>query len=129
MDETPRPAFRGKTVPTRILERCSAALLVLACLPAQAAVTGFLAGAARTDTTPPPFDAAQDAADFPLCPAAAFPGPRPFRFEEPYVDNDGDGRFTYGSDTWCDYNRNGRWDGIFISGGIDHQAQCFAGGT
>ena len=74
------------------------------------------------------YDAAQDLQDFPeaSCPRATFDGPRLWRFEEPYTDTDGSGDFNYpgGSpEPFCDYNGNGRWDGIYLSGGIDHLAK------
>jgi hypothetical protein len=94
------------------------------------AATPYLAGAARVDTTPPPFDASADAAAFPTCPSAVFTGPRAFALSEPYVDTDADGEFSYigaGQDAvpepFCDANANGRYDGIYSSGGVDHLAR------
>ena len=117
-------------------------LALLACLlcagglalllpPGAAAATGYMAGAARTNITPPLFDAAADAAAFPTCEAAAptFDGPRVFALSEPYRDTDGNGRFSYqgvGQDAapepFCDANGNGRYDGIYYSGGVDQIA-------
>jgi len=114
------------------------AALVLGLLPAGAgAATQFQVGAAAVDTTPPPFDADQDLVDFPeadmlratICPRAVFDGPRLWRFEEPYEDTDGSGDYNYplsdpGSggvptgEPYCDYNHNGRWDGLYSSGQI-----------
>ena len=104
------------------------AVSVVAAASASAAVPGWQIGAARIDTTPPAYDAAQDLQDFPeaSCPRATFDGPRLWRFEEPYTDTDGSGDFNYpgGSpEPFCDYNGNGRWDGIYLSGGIDHLAK------
>lgn len=82
----------------------------------------LLVGAARVDVSPPAFNQKADAAAFPLCPAALFDGPRQFAFEEPYKDLQGAGHFEY-PDPFCDANHNGRWDGIYISGGVDHVAQ------
>jgi hypothetical protein len=82
----------------------------------------LLVGAARVDVSPPAFDTKTDAAAFPLCPGALFDGPRQFAFEEPYKDLSGDKHFEY-PDPFCDANHNGRWDGIYISGGVDHVAQ------
>jgi hypothetical protein len=79
-------------------------------------------GAARVDVSPPPFEDAADALAFPACPAAVFDGARQFAFEEPYTDVQGAGHFEY-PDPFCDANHNGRWDGIYISGGVDHVAQ------
>ena len=105
---------------------------------AHAAGTSWLIGAAKVDITPPRFDATQDLKDFPendparqtVCPRSFYNGHRVWRFEEPYQDAAGTGHFTYGdpsdptshSDPYCDYNHNGRWDGIYLSGGMDHQA-------
>ena len=116
------------------------AVLVTAIVPAaaQADDTPWLIGAAKVDTTPPAFDPAQDLQDFPevdpgrqmSCPRTVYSGPRLWRFEEPYRDNNGNGEFDYpdpsnpgSGDQYCDYNHNGRWDGIFISGGNNHQAK------
>jgi len=82
----------------------------------------LLVGAAKVDVSPPAFDPKTDAAAFPLCPSAVFDGPRQFAFEEPYRDIQGLGHFEY-PDPFCDANHNGRWDGIYISGGVDHLAQ------
>src|SRR4029077_589461 len=80
----------------------------------------YLLGAAKVDVTPPAFDAAADAAMFPTCPAAVFTGPRLFALQEPYVDRDGSGFFNYDTDVYCDANLNGRYDGLYSSGGVDH---------
>src|SRR5207248_5181907 len=102
------------------------AALAAGTIPALAAdppfVPQLLVGAARVDVSPPGFDPKADAAAFPLCPAALFNGPRQFAFEEPYRDIQGVGHFEY-PDPFCDANHNGRWDGIYISGGVDHVAQ------
>ncbi|MGI8756463.1 MAG: hypothetical protein ACR2MB_11505 [Acidimicrobiales bacterium] len=105
---------------------CGALILPAA---AGAATPPYLAGAARVDTTPPPFDAAADAAAFPSCPSTVFSGPRVFGLQEPYVDTDNNGRFSYqgvGQDAvpepYCDANLNGRYDGIYDSGGVDQIA-------
>jgi hypothetical protein len=82
----------------------------------------LLVGAARVDVSPPAYDPKADAAAFPLCPAAVFDGRRQFAFEEPYKDVQGLGHFDY-PDPFCDANHNGRWDGIYSSGGVDHIAQ------
>src|SRR5438132_10582657 len=119
------------------------AVLVTALVPAaaQADDTPWLIGAAKVDTTPPAFDPAQDLQDFPevdpgrqmSCPRITYNGPRLWRFEEPYQDTDGSGSFSYplsggpgtapAPEPFCDYNHNGRWDGIYLSGGADHQAK------
>src|SRR5204863_9712677 len=51
-----------------------------------------------------------------------FDGGRQFAFEQPYKDVQDAGRFEY-PDPFCDANHNGRWDGIYISGGVDHVAR------
>jgi len=104
------------------LKRAGLAALCALCTSAWGADAGWLAGAARVDTAPPAFAPSQGTSAFGLCPAL-FDGPTPFALEEPYLDDNGNGVFDYGVDLWCDANANGRWDGIFISGGVDHQAQ------
>jgi uncharacterized repeat protein (TIGR01451 family) len=119
-----------------------AAMLLVVWLPATAKAddTPWTIGAAKVDTTPARFDSAQDLIDLPevdtargmTCPRAVYDGPRPWRFEEPYVDTDGSGDFNYpdnGSgartpEPFCDYNHNGRWEGIYESGGTDHHAHA-----
>src|SRR5439155_10382131 len=111
-----------------------AVLLVAAMPPAARADTPWSIGAAKVDTTPPAFDAAQDLQDFPevdaargiTCPRDVYNGRRLWRFEEPYQDTDGSGDFNYPGGTaepFCDYNHNGRWEGIYLSGGIDQRAK------
>jgi len=107
------------------------AMLLIAAAPA-AAKTGpqWQIGAAKVDTTPPAFDGAQDLKDFPAasCPRELYGGRRLWRFEEPYVDTDGSGDFNYpdngtgvpSPEPFCDFNHNGRWDGIYLSGGTNH---------
>jgi hypothetical protein len=110
------------------------ALLLAAAVVAPGAAradTPYLVGAARVDVTPPAFDAAVDSVAFPSCPAG-LDGPRPFALEEPYRDVDGSGSFSYlpGGDSglpvpepYCDANANGRYDGIYVSGGVEHWAR------
>src|SRR2546423_7949268 len=104
----------------------------IAAAPAGTAATPWLVGAAIVDTTPPKFDAAKDLADFPdtICPRSVYSAKRIWRFEEPYRDSDGSGEFNYpdpqqpgSGDQYCDYNHNGRWDGIYLSGGTNHLAK------
>jgi hypothetical protein len=106
----------------------SAGLIAIAALAGAApAHAAFEVGAARTDTTPPAFDPAHDARDLgpgaAACPAAVWSGPRPFDFEEPYQDSDSSGQFDY-PEPYCDLNGNDRWDGIWVSGGPQQQAQA-----
>jgi hypothetical protein len=126
------------------------AIALIAAAPAGARSSAqWRIGAAKIDTTPPAFDVAQDLADFPeaACPREVFNGPRLWRFEEPYRDTDGSGDFNYPSvggvptpEPFCDFNHNGRWDGIYLSGGqgnlmksihdpIDARAVAFSDGT
>jgi len=95
-----------------------AAAALWAAAPAHAA-GGWEVGAARADITPPASGA--DPAEFAACSAALYGGPRPFSFNEPYRDLNGDGRFEY-PEPYCDANLNGRYDGIYSSGGVDHLA-------
>jgi uncharacterized repeat protein (TIGR01451 family) len=115
----------------------AAAMFLIAAMPAAAqAATPWSIGAAKVDTTPATFNAAQDLQDFPevdparqtTCPRSVYSGQRLWRFEEPYQDTDGSGDFNYPGGTaepFCDYNHNGRWEGIYLSGGVDQQAQFF----
>ncbi|MHB8718651.1 MAG: hypothetical protein ACYDAC_07135 [Candidatus Dormibacteria bacterium] len=48
--------------------------------------------------------------------ATVYTGRRLFAFEEPYVDQQGDGHYDLG-DPYLDCNGDGRWDGNFIGGG------------
>ncbi|MEA2390513.1 MAG: hypothetical protein QOK31_622 [Solirubrobacteraceae bacterium] len=106
-----------------------AALLFAA--PASAA--DYKVGAATTDTTPPLFHAGDDATDLgpqgAACTPAIYNGPRTFRFEEPYQDNNNNGQFDYKPDppnppdAFCDANGNGRWDAIYNSGAAEHLAK------
>ncbi|MGZ4105278.1 MAG: hypothetical protein ACXVP8_08445 [Actinomycetota bacterium] len=82
----------------------------------------WLAGAAAEKITPLAFDPARDLVEFPdaTCPRAVYSGARVFDHEEPYADANQDGTFTYGQDLPCDANHNGRWDGLYSSGGVDH---------
>ncbi len=117
----------------------AATMLVIGAMPAAAqADTPWSIGGAKVDTTPPAFDAGQDLQDFPevdpvsatSCPRITYSGPRLWRFEEPYQDTDGSGDFSYpvsgdpgaapAPEPFCDYNHNGRWDGIYLSGGANH---------
>jgi hypothetical protein len=111
----------------RIASLLSLAVLAAGAFPALAhaptpSAPHLLVGAGRVDVSPPAFDPKADAAAFPVCPATVFDGRRQFAFEEPYRDLNGAGRFEY-PDPFCDANHNGRWDGIYISGGVDHVAQ------
>jgi hypothetical protein len=124
MTSGPRPGtFLVRFAVLGALAACAGGALFSAS-PARASAT-YRVGAAKIDVTPPPYDASQDARDFPGCDTALFNGPRKFAFEEPYRDLDGSGDFNYPNgapEPFCDANHNGRWDGIYISGGVDHLA-------
>jgi hypothetical protein len=113
-------------------------LVLGACEARAQTVPSWSVGAAKVDITPPAFDTAQDAAFFAAvdpvvdaaCPRSTFNGPRLWLFEEPYVDADGSGDFSYPlsspgtggapvPEPFCDYNHNGRWDGFYSSGGSE----------
>ncbi|GAC1333746.1 MAG: hypothetical protein NVSMB17_14520 [Candidatus Dormibacteria bacterium] len=102
---------------------CAVAVLTLGLQPVAparaAAPATWLAGAAAVKITPPAYNPAHDARDFPLCDTSFFSGRRLFDFQEPYVDTAGTGFFQYG-DLFCDANHNGRYDGLYSSGGVDH---------
>ena len=89
-------------------------------LPRAASATpaAWLAGAGAARITPPRYNPADDARDFPLCNTSVFNGTRLFDFEEPYVDVAGTGMFDPSVDPYCDANHNGRYDGDYTSGGV-----------
>src|SRR3954451_8078313 len=95
--------------------------------PASAGAAGapYEVGAGRSNITPPAASSAgATPAAFASCPSS-MNGPRRWAFDEPYVDADGSGDFNYPDgvpEPYCDANHNGRWDGIYISGGVDHPA-------
>src|SRR3989442_10305089 len=96
-----------------------AVLLVAAMPPAARADTPWSIGAAKVDTSPPAFDAAQDLQDFPevdtargiTCPRAVYNGPRLWRVEEPHQGTHPPRDFNYPGGTappLCDYHHNSR---------------------
>ena len=87
--------------------------------PATAAPVGWLAGAAAVDISPTVYNATHDSTAFAACVTAGMNGHRAFDFEEPYVDQAATGEFKY-PDPFCDANGNGRYDGAYSSGGVDH---------
>src|SRR3954452_17707153 len=109
----------------RVLLCAGVVSLALAAAPAAdaAPATPWRIGAATVNTTPPPYDHAQDLVDFPevdagvVCLRTAYGAPRRWRLEEPYQDTDGSGDFSYplnsagapAPEPFCDYNGNGRW--------------------
>jgi hypothetical protein len=82
----------------------------------------FQIGAASIDITPPLLGAASPPSAFASCDEKAFNGKRTFAFEEPYTDTMGKGLFEDG-DAYCDANKNGRYDGIFLAGGAGMNRQ------
>ena len=77
----------------------------------------FRVGAAVQSFTPPPAGAiASDPADCVTQADSQFTGKRYFAFEEPYVDEQGDGHYDPG-DPFLDCNHDGRWDGNTLGGG------------
>ncbi len=77
----------------------------------------FRAGAAVQSFTPPAAGGLQsDPADCVGPADSQFTGPRYFAFEEPYIDQQGDGHYDPG-DPFIDCNQNGRWDGDTLGGG------------
>src|SRR6202035_5646003 len=86
------------------------------------AASGFQAGAAGADITPPPYTTESDAAFVPACGTSAaqvaqlWPGPRKFAFEKPYIDTLGVGRYAPG-DPYCDADHSGRYEAPYIAGG------------
>lgn len=107
---------------TALIGLLAALLALVIAPPVSSGAPSLSAGAAVVDITPPPFDAAADAKAFPTCPAAAFPGKRLFALQEPYVDVDGSGSFDY-PEPFCDANTNGRYDGLYLSGAVNHLAR------
>src|SRR5437588_2229774 len=130
----------------RFFAAWAGALLVAACLPSGAGAKSYLVGAAKVDVTPPSAGSPANGDTFASCPAY-MNGPRPFAFEEPYVDLNGNGHFDYAdpaagtlAEPYCDANHNGRYDGIYVSSGtnqlaavvhdpIDARAVAFSDGT
>lgn len=115
---------RRETLVTLSLLLSLAGVGGIATAPASAdPAPSWLAGASAKTVTPPLYNAAHDTRDFPLCDTTVFSGKRTFDFEEPYVDHAGTGQFDYTQDLYCDANANGRYDGVYLSGGIDHLAR------
>jgi hypothetical protein len=100
------------------------------------AATGFKAGAAKVDITPPPHTTGSDAAFVPACGttpaqvAQLWPGPRDFAFEKPYVDAYGLGRYAPG-DPYCESDGSGRYEAPYIAGGSgqNHWPTAVEGGN
>ena len=116
-------------------------MLVLAAMPAGAqADTPWSVGAAKVDTTPPVFNATQDLQDFPEVDpgapdrparAASTTGhacggsrsPTRTRTGRATSPTPGDPGGAPTPEPFCDYNHNGRWEGIYLSGGSNHLAK------
>src|SRR5947207_8827026 len=104
-----------------VLAACAAALGLAVVAPtAASAQSQVLVGAGSGDITPPPFDPAHDEPEFAAnCPSlSSYTGKRLFRFEEPYMDQNGNNRFDY-PEPFCDANHSGGYDGIYLSGAAD----------
>jgi hypothetical protein len=101
---------------------CAAALGLAVVAPPAMAANQLLAGAGQADTTPPAFDPKNDEPEFalPHCPPG-LDGKRLFRFEEPYKDQNANGRYDY-PEPYCDANASGSYDGIYLSGHPDSLA-------
>jgi hypothetical protein len=98
-------------------------LVVAAPTAATAAEPQLRVGVGTADITPPPFDPQHDEPEFalPNC-VPGMTGTRLFRFEEPYTDQNGNGRFDY-PEPFCDANQSGGYDGIYLSGAADSLAK------
>jgi hypothetical protein len=80
------------------------------------AAAAFRVGAAVESIAPPTFGHAAGGDPANCAHPATYDGPRPFAFEEPYVDAQHDGHYDPG-DPYIDCNGDGRWDGNLIGGG------------
>jgi hypothetical protein len=76
----------------------------------------FRVGAAVESFSPPAAGHAAGGDPSQCAGAAAFTGPRPFAFIEPFDDLNGNGHFDPG-EPFLDCNNDGRWDGNLIGGG------------
>ncbi|HYU59440.1 MAG TPA: hypothetical protein VEK39_01660 [Solirubrobacterales bacterium] len=118
-----------------LVRSISAAIACALVAPAVAAAepAPWMIGTAQVDITPTPLpnnaaDVGDDPGEFPEvpCDRSFFSGHRDWYLEEPYQDTDGSGEFSYplgNPEPFCDLNANGRWDGIYQSGGVDHHAE------
>src|SRR5437764_633796 len=103
------------------LAACAAALGLVVVAPTVAfAQSQLLVGAGTADITPPAFDLAHDEPEFAAnCPnLSSYTGKRFFKFEEPYIDQNGNDRYDY-PEPFCDANHSGGYDGIYLSGAAD----------
>src|SRR2546430_4864867 len=105
-----------------------AVLLVATVPPAARADTPWSIGAAKVDTTPAAFDAAQDLQDFPeidtargiTCPRDVYNGPRLWRFEGAFPDTHRPRGFQYpggAAGPLCDLGHHRPSGGILPPGG------------
>lgn len=78
----------------------------------------FRVGAAVTNFTPPAFGHAVGGDPANCAHPTQYNGPRPFAFEEPYIDAHHDGHYDPG-DPFVDCNHDGRWDGNLLGGGAN----------
>jgi hypothetical protein len=90
-------------------------------VPSAQASSGFEAGAASADITPPAYTTESDSAFVPECgisPAQVselWPGPRQFQFERPYIDTKHLGRYAVG-DPYCGSGAH-RYEAPYLAGG------------
>jgi hypothetical protein len=78
----------------------------------------FRVGAAVASFTPPAFGDVRGGDPANCGHPAQYNGPRPFAFEEPYVDAHHDGHYDPG-DLFSDCNHDGRWEGNLLGGGAN----------
>jgi hypothetical protein len=100
----------------------AATCAAMAMTAGSAQASGFEAGAAKVNITPPAYTAESDSAFVPACGTTTaqvselWPGPRPFQFEKPYKDIYGIGKFAPG-DPYCDSNGTKRYEAPYLAGG------------
>lgn len=78
----------------------------------------FRVGAGVANFTPPASGRVRGGDPANCAHPSQYNGPRPFAFEEPYVDAQHDGHFDLG-DPFIDCNHDGRWDGNLLGGGAN----------
>ena len=85
---------------------------------AHGAAAPFRVGAAVANFTPPASGRVRGGDPANCAHPSQYKGPRPFAFEEPYIDDQHDGHFDLG-DPFIDCNHDGRWDGNLLGGGAN----------
>ncbi len=100
----------------------TATCVALAMTAGSAQASGFEAGAAKVNITPPAYTTESDSAFVPECGTTAaqvgelWPGPRPYQFEKPYRDIYGIGKYAPG-DPFCESDSTGRYEAPYLAGG------------